>query len=134
MSKTSLSSHQHRQHQQQDLQKQRSNLNENIEQVTAGLLPSYCRHLSSIAALNAANATAICDYISAMKSEINPSDHYPRDTIELLTKLARKSGDRNFKELTRDDIIAFLDTLRKLERESEYEKTVRLLNLMNNRK
>jgi hypothetical protein len=36
-------------------QQQQANLNKNIEQVTAGLLPNYRRHLENIA-INAANA------------------------------------------------------------------------------
>jgi hypothetical protein len=34
------------------------------------------------------NVITLCDYISCLKSEINPSDHYRKDTIILLCKLS----------------------------------------------
>jgi integrase len=110
-------------------QHQQNNLNQNIEQVTIGLLPNYRRHLNNVAAINATNATAICDYVNAMKSEVNPADHYRKDTIELLTRLARKSGDRTFKELTQEDIVAFLDTLRKSDELDPLHKWIGTYNL-----
>ena len=90
-------------------------LESKILQVTAGLLPAYSRYLLNITAINAENATVICDYIAALKVEVSPADHYRRDNIELLIKLARNCGDRNFKDLTREDVIAFLDSIRKPE-------------------
>jgi site-specific recombinase XerD len=63
---------------------------------------------------NRDNAATIVNYIAAMKIEINLSDHYRKDLIELLTRL-RFNNEKNFKDITRYDIIAFLDTYRKTE-------------------
>jgi hypothetical protein len=42
-----------------------------------------------------------------MKIEINLSDHYRKDLIELLTRFSKFNNDKNFKNITRSDIIAF---------------------------
>ena len=104
-------------------------LESKIQQVTAGLLPAYSRHLLNIAAINAENATVISDYIAALKVEVSPADHYRRDNIELLIKLARNCGDHNFKDLTREDIIAFLDSIRKPESVDPLHKWIGTYNL-----
>ena len=62
-----------------------------IENVTEGL-PSTCFNYLSNRVLSASrvgkeNALTICDYMSCLKSEINPSDHYRKDTITLLCNI-----------------------------------------------
>jgi hypothetical protein len=49
-----------------------------------------------------------------MKTEINPSNHYRKDTIETLTKLSKFYENKSL-DISRDDIIAFLDHFRKTE-------------------
>src|SRR3982074_473567 len=62
------------------------------------------------------NALTICDYISSLKSEINPSDRYRRDTIILLCTFSIFfKNSKLFKEVTREDILSFLDSFRKIE-------------------
>jgi integrase len=48
-----------------------------------------------------------------LKTEINPSRHYKKDIIEALTRFGLRYN--NFKDVTRDDVISFLDSLRKSE-------------------
>lgn len=49
-------------------------------------------------------------------SEINPSDHYRRDTIFLLCSLSTFfKNTKHFKEITRDDLLSFLGSYRKTE-------------------
>lgn len=50
-----------------------------------------------------------------MKSEVNPSNNYRRDQIEVLTRLSKYNDNKPFKDLIRSDIISFLETLRKTE-------------------
>jgi hypothetical protein len=45
-----------------------------------------------------------------MKSEINL---YRRDMIDVLTNLSKYHNYKGFREMTRDDIISFLDSFRK---------------------
>jgi integrase len=87
-----------------------------IETAAAGLRRSYYRLLNSI--LPHENAMTIAKYVISMKTEVNLADHYRRDLIMVLSKLSRYIGNNNndtkpFKLMTRQDIIAFLDSFRK---------------------
>jgi hypothetical protein len=86
-------------------------LDAKIEETCDGL-PYHCaKQLHSISN----NATTIVEYIAAMKSEVNLADHYRKDLIILLSKFSKYNDNKPFKDLTRKDIIAFLETLRKTE-------------------
>jgi len=55
------------------------------------------------------NAQTICDYISALKSEINPSDCYRKSTITLLCRFSIFfKNAKLFKQITREDILLSL--------------------------
>ena len=102
-----------------------------IENATEGLSPNCFRRLhniimssssssSSSSSAGKENALTICDYISSMKSEINLSDHYRKDIIILLCNLSTFFNNNNnnakpFKEVTREDLLSFLDSYRKPE-------------------
>lgn len=79
----------------------------------AGLRPSVTKQLLSIGKDNAAT---IVKYVEVMKTETNPSDHYRRDQILLLCRFSNyHKNSKPFKEISRDDIVNFLDSLRKTE-------------------
>jgi hypothetical protein len=64
------------------------------------------------------NAMTIAKYIVSMKTEVNLSDHYRLDLIAVLYKLSiyissRRNKAKPFRLMTRQDIIAFLDSFRK---------------------
>ena len=66
------------------------------------------------------NALIICDYIATVKRDINLSTSYRRTTIQILAELAKffyssTTNSKNFKEMTREDIILYLDSLRRPE-------------------
>jgi hypothetical protein len=82
-----------------------------IEETAAGLAKAWTNNLLS---LPEEISTIIVDYIKVMKSEVNLSDYYRRDLIDVLNKLY-KFGKKGFKDLTRDDILSFLDSFRKPE-------------------
>jgi hypothetical protein len=76
------------------------------------------------------NALTICDYISSLRSEINPSNHYRNDTIILLCDLSIFFGNaKSFKEITRDDLLSFLDGYRKPEDIDPLHKWIGTYNL-----
>ena len=102
-------------------------LERKIQETAAGLADYYTKRLLSIG--NKDNAVTIVNYIAAMKVEINPSDHYRRDLIELLTRFSKFNNDRNFKDITHSDIIAFLDTYRKTETADPLHKWIGTYNL-----
>jgi hypothetical protein len=90
-----------------------------IENAIEGLSPNCFNDLSKRVlpgSRGKENVITLCDYISCLKSEINPSDHYRKDTIILLCKLSIFfKNDKLFKEITREDFLLFLDSYRKLE-------------------
>ncbi|MGH9985803.1 MAG: hypothetical protein ACRD8W_17810, partial [Nitrososphaeraceae archaeon] len=56
------------------------------------------------------NVSTIANYIQYMKIEINLSDHYRRDLILLLCKFSKYNNNKSFKDLIREDILAFLNS------------------------
>ena len=59
------------------------------------------------------NLDIINDYITAMQTEINLSKGYKTLTIEILTKLSQFHKDKPFANMKREDIIAYINSLRK---------------------
>jgi hypothetical protein len=84
-----------------------------LELITAGLNPFIKDHL--INRITRDNCQTIVNYILAMQTEINLSDSYRLDTIHKLKQLAEFLKPKNFREMTRQDILEFLDRLRKPE-------------------
>ena len=60
-------------------------LDRKIEECTAGLVASTTKRLYS----SRDNAATIVQYLEAMKTEVNLSDHYRKDLIELLSRLSK---------------------------------------------
>jgi integrase len=88
-----------------------------IENALEGL-SSHCFNFlhNKVLPANKENALTICDYISSIKSEINPSNSYKKDTIILLCTFSIFfKNAKLFKEVTREDILSFLDSFRKIE-------------------
>jgi hypothetical protein len=69
-----------------------------IDETTEGLSSFYVKNLRSIDAMNGA---IIVDYISALKIEVNLSDHYRKNIIELLCRFAKHNKNKPFKDITR---------------------------------
>ncbi len=90
-------------------------LDRKIEDVTAGLRPSFSKALYEISSSSEENALTIVNYILAMKTEINPSDNYRKDNIKLLYIFSKYSRNKSFKAITREDIISFLESFRRPE-------------------
>src|SRR4051812_5020413 len=83
-----------------------------IETATLGLRPECYKSLLKI---SPENAITVADYIISIKTEINPALHYTRDLILLLCKLSKHAKNKTFNKLTREDVLAFLDSFRKTE-------------------
>jgi integrase/recombinase XerD len=88
-----------------------------IENATEGL-PSRCFNSLYNRLLHTSrgkeNALAVCDYISSLRSEINPSCNYRRDIIVVLYNLSTFfNNNKSFKQITREDLLSFLDSYRK---------------------
>ena len=91
-------------------------INKKIQNATEGL-SSNCSNLlhNRTLSTNKENTLIICDYVSSLKSEINPSDHYRKNTIILLCTFSIFFNGKPFNEITREDVLSFLDSFRKIE-------------------
>jgi integrase len=81
-------------------------------------LPFQCFNFlhNKVLPANKENALTICDYISSIKSEINPSNSYRKHTVILLCTFSIFfKNAKLFKDVTREDILSFLDSFRKIE-------------------
>ena len=83
-----------------------------VELITAGI-PSY--YAKSLKKITQGNALIICDYITSMNTEINLSDNYRRSNIDRLTSFSRFHNHKPFNHITRENVLAFLDSIRKPE-------------------
>ena len=91
-------------------------LDRRIEEAASGLVPYYSNVLGKVALSNKENALTIISYINAMRTEVNLSDSYRRDLILLLSTFSNYFQNKlSFKEITRDNLLAFLNSFRKPE-------------------
>jgi integrase len=100
-----------------------------LENVTEGLA-GECRNI--IIKQIRSDAFVLMDYILALKTEINPSDNYRKSVIKNVgkfMKFCRLSTDKPLKELERDDVLAYLDSLRKSESSDSLHKWIGTYNL-----
>jgi hypothetical protein len=88
-----------------------------LELITAGARPYLKEHL--LHKISRENCSAIINYILAMQTETNLSESYRLDTIHKLKQLAEfhalEEENKVFRDMTRQDILDFLDRLRKPE-------------------
>lgn len=91
-------------------QKQKQELKQDDE-FGLGLALGYCRRLK----FTENNTPVIVAYLKALGNEINLSDNYKRINLTTLVYLSRFHSNKNFKDMTKDDIILYLNSLRKNE-------------------
>jgi hypothetical protein len=81
--------------------------------ITEGLTRQYAERLYKI---RSENTLAIVDFISSMKTEINLSHNHIKNNIMVLTLLSQfHNNEKSFKQMTRGDVLSYLDKLRKPE-------------------
>jgi integrase/recombinase XerD len=102
--------------------------NEKIENIMREmeLTGSYTKNLL-LAAGN--NITDIIKYITAMKTEVNYAGLYGNGTTRLLRRFSKYHKNKPFKDISRDDIVKFLDSLRKTETQDPLHKWIGTYNL-----
>jgi len=99
-----------------------------VDLVTAGLRTRYARILKN--ELSYDNALIICNYITSMKTEVNLSDNYRRMNIDILGQLSKfYDNQKPFNQITREDVLSYLDSLRKPETLDPLHKWVGTYNL-----
>lgn len=98
-----------------------------VEVATEGLLPYFSRTLYN--KIPQENALTIANYIISMKTEINPSSNYRKETIRVLCQLSKYCNHKPFKSLMRENILEFLDSFRKSEVSDPLHKWIGTYNL-----
>lgn len=62
------------------------------------------------------NALITTEYLTAVKIEVNISTDYTKANIQTLVDLSKfHSNKKNFKEMMREDLLLYLDSLRRRE-------------------
>ena len=75
--------------------------------------------------LSKENALTMCEYIIAMKREVNPRLNYKKSTVQFLAELSKTVGiAKKFIDMTRDDVLCYLDKCRKPENEDPLHKWI----------
>jgi integrase/recombinase XerD len=83
--------------------------------------------------LSKENAFTISEYIMAMKREINPRLNTIRTIIQFLSELSKAVGiAKKFTDMTRDDVLLYLDSNRKLENDDPLHKWIGSYNVKRN--
>lgn len=94
---------------------------------TEGLEPYFLKHLKT--KISHDNALAISKYILSMKTEASLSSNYRRNILSSLKLLSEFLDNKPFIEMTREDIVSYLDSLRKVEHEDPLHKWVGTYNI-----
>jgi integrase/recombinase XerD len=94
-------------------QEEDPNFDRKLDLITAGASPFVKEHL--LTKISRENCQVIVNYILAFSAEVSPSEGYRIDTIQQLKMLSEFHNSKPFKDMTRDDVLAFLDRLRKSE-------------------
>jgi site-specific recombinase XerD len=82
-----------------------------LENAVGDLEPYFMNHLEN--RISRVNALAIVDYILSMKVEINLSANHRRGIITSLKLVSEFCDNKSFREMTRENILGFLDSIRK---------------------
>jgi integrase/recombinase XerD len=82
-----------------------------VELATEGLEPYFLRHLRT--KISHENASIIAEYISSMKVETNLSDNHRRNVITLLKLLSEFLNNKLYDQMTREDVLKYLQSLKK---------------------
>jgi integrase len=98
-----------------------------IENATDGLDNYYHKLLSQ--RVSKENATIIASYIITMKTEVNLSDEYRKSIINLLAMFSKYHNHKSFRKVSNEDIITYLDSLRKSESQDPMHKWIGSYNL-----
>jgi len=104
-----------------------TDLLERIESITNGLQTFASKQITEH--ISTENAGIIFEFIKCQKTESNISDGYKNLVIKSLIILIKYFKNKNFRQLTRNDIINYLDSLHKSEEADPLHKWIGTYNL-----
>lgn len=99
-----------------------------IEAVSRDLKPYFNTVLKRMANINTSNAKIICDYIIAEQNEINIKESTREGKIKVLIWLAEYLKNKTFREITKPDIMQYLNSLKKTDHEDPLHKCIGTYN------
>jgi len=98
------------------------NFDRKLDIITAGA-PAYLKeHL--LTRISQKNCQIIINYILAMQTEVGPTETYRINTVQSLKHFIEFHKPKTFKEITRQDVIDFLDSYRKPESVDPFHKWI----------
>jgi hypothetical protein len=98
-----------------------------IGTITSGLQKRYSRVFTKMLRQN---AIALADFITSANTEINLSDRHKMNIIDVLNSLSNHfESKKSFRNMKREDIISFLDNVRKSEISDPHHKWIGTYNL-----
>jgi integrase len=89
------------------------NFDRKLDAITAGAKPFVKEHI--LTKISRENCLTIIDYILAMQTEVSPAQTYRVDTIIKLKHFAEFHNSKPYTDITRQDVVDFLDSLRRPE-------------------
>jgi hypothetical protein len=98
-----------------------------LKTITSGLQKRYSRLFIKMLRHN---AIALADFIASVNIEINLSEKHKTNMIEVLNSLSNHfENKKSFRNMKREDIISFLDSVRKPEISDPHHKWIGTYNL-----
>lgn len=91
---------------------QTTELEARIIAATQGFQPHY---RNKLLAMPSSQAGVIVDYILAMKTEFNPKHSTVQNLLTFLMHISKFHKNKDFAEMTREDVLSYLDSYRKSE-------------------
>jgi hypothetical protein len=98
-----------------------------IELVTEGLHRFIYREL--IEEVSKENAIIIAEYIIAQRTDINISDTHRKNIINSLAVFSKFLKNKHFRDITREDILSYFDSLRRPESSDPLHKWIGTYNI-----
>jgi hypothetical protein len=95
-----------------------------VDTVTEGMIPYFAKTLKK---LPYENAQTIVNFVMALNTEINRSKNYRTSIVDVLCRLSKYNG-KNFSDMTRQDILDFMDSYRKPEAPDPLHKWIGTYN------
>ena len=96
-----------------DLQPDFETVIRKIDLVTTGLPEYVSKQLFDLCCLSPENALTIVNFLLAQKTEINISDTYKLNMISTLLLLSSSLNNKSFRDMKLNDMLIYLDSLRK---------------------
>jgi hypothetical protein len=100
---------------------------QNLQNIISGLQKRYSRLFTDMPKVN---AIAIADFITNLNTEINLSERHKMNMIEVLNSLSNHfKNKKSFRDMKREDVLSFLDNIRKPEISDPQHKWIGTYNL-----